>query len=810
MKTLLDDLRYARRGFVKNPGFTALILATLALGIGAVIAIFSIANGVLLRPLPFRDPDRLVRIGHVRPDTVVARPTFSPQDVEDLKVAHPGLASVSAWTYFPGLSNASLTGAGEPERLPAAAVDGAFFETLGMPAAEGRLLTPDDDRDGKNHVAVLSSSLWKRRFNGDRSIIGRPLVLDGTPFEVVGVMPPGFEFPAAEVDVWMPLSNLGEDSTPHKREIRWLDVVGRLAPGAALPQAKAGIEALYVRLARQYPDSNTGFEHALVVPLTTALTGDVRKPIALLLGAVSLVLLIGCVNVANLLLARASVRRREIGIRAALGAGHGRLIRQLLTESLLLSVTGGLLGLLLARWGIDGLMAFSGGHVPRASAIRMDSGIVLFALFLSVATGVAFGLLPALSAARGSLRGALESSGGRGGSDSRGALTLRRGLVVGEITLAVALLVGAGLLLRSFWRLTHADPGLRAESVLTLSVVVPSDLYNAEKDGPYRAQMLAALRALPGVVAAGFSKTLPLHGGGEPYPVGVEGRPDLAEYKAPGGAIIVSPGYFAALGIPILRGRDFTDSDLETGKEVMLVNRALAHALWGDAEPIGKGLIFGKSKERLEVIGVVGDVRQEGLGQTPFATMYVPMSIFPRGSLKFYLRTHGDPRALAASARAAIHRLDPDQAISGMRPLTEVVAETVAGPRFLTVLVGAFGAAALLLAAIGVYGVISFSVARRTREIGVRIALGADRAAVRRLVIREGMALAGTGLALGLVAALALSRVLSSLLFETRTHDPLTLAAVAGLLLLVALLACAIPARRAANLDPQEALRTEV
>ncbi|HEY2798040.1 MAG TPA: ABC transporter permease [Thermoanaerobaculia bacterium] len=809
MTTLMDDLRYARRAFAKNPGFTALVLATLALGIGSVVAIFSIANGVLLRPLPFRDPDRLVRIGHVRPDTVVARPTFSPQDIEDLKAAHPGLASASAWTYFPGLSTASLTGAGEPERLPAANVDGAFFETLGMPAAAGRFLTADDDREGKNHVAVISTSLWKRRFGGDRSMIGRPLVLDGTPFEVVGVMPPGFEFPSAEVDLWMPLSNLGEDSTPHRREIRWLDVVGRLAPGATLPQARAGIEALYARLAQQYPDSNKGFEHALVVPLATAVTGDVRKPIALLLGAVSLVLLIGCVNVANLLLARASVRRREIAIRAALGAGRGRLVRQLLTESLLLSFTGGLLGLLLARWGIDGLMSFAGGHVPRASGIRMDSGVVLFAVLLSVATGIAFGLLPALAAARGSVRGALEGSGARGGTDSRAARSLRRGLVVGEITLAVALLVGAGLLVRSFWRLTHADPGLRAESVLTLSVVVPSDVYNAEKDGPYRARMLAALRALPGVAAAGLSKTLPLHGGGEPYPVLVEGRPDLEKYKAPGGAIIVSPGYFSALGIPILRGRDFTDSDIETEKTVLLVNRKLARTLWGDADPIGKGLVFG-GKQRLEVIGVVGDVRQEGLGQTPFATMYVPMSIFPRGSLKFYLRTQGDPTALAASARAAIHRLDPNQAISDMQPLTEVVAETVAGPRFLTLLVGVFGAAALLLAAIGVYGVISFSVARRTREIGVRIALGADRAAVRRLVLREGMALALSGLALGLVAALALSRVLSSVLFETRTHDPVTLAVVGVLLLLVALLACAIPARRAANLDPQEALRVEV
>jgi putative ABC transport system permease protein len=809
MSTLVNDLRYALRASAKNPGFTAVVLATLALGIGSVVAIFSIANGVLVRPLPYDDPGRLVRIGHVRPETVVTRPTFSPQDVEDLSAAHPGLSSVASWTYFPGQSGASLTGAGEPERFAAAEVDGAFFATLGMRPAAGRVITRDDDRPGRNHVAVVSTSLWKRRFGGDRALIGRPIVLDGTPFEVIGVMPPAFEFPAAEVDLWLPLSNLGEDDVPHRRDVRWLDVVGRLAPDATVASARAGADALFGRLAKQYPDSNAGFEHAQVVPLATALTGDVRTPIWVLLGAVSVVLLIGCVNVANLLLARASVREREIAIRAALGAARGRLVRQLLTESLLLSLMGGLLGLLLARWGIDALMAFSGGHVPRAAGIRMDAGVVLFALLLSVATGVAFGLLPALYAASGSLRGALEGSGGRGGTESRGGIALRRGLVVGEITLAVALLVGAGLLLRSFWRLTHANSGLRPDSVLTLSIRVPEALINADKDAPYRWQMLRTLRAVPGVVAAGASKTLPLHGGGEPYAVQVEGRPDLKDYKPPGGAIIVTPGYFAALGIPILRGRDFTDADMETNRPVLLVNRTLARQLWGNADPIGKSVVFGKDM-RSEVIGLVGDVRQEGLGKAPLGAMYVPMSLFPRGSMKLYLRTPGDPAALAASARAAIHGMDPDQAISDVAPLTAVISDTVARPRFLTLLVGVFGAAALLLAAIGVYGVISFSVARRTREIGVRIALGADRSAVRRLVLREGMTLVAAGLSLGILAALAVSRTLSSVLFETPAQDPLTLAAVVGLLIVVALFACAIPARRAANLDPQEALRVEV
>jgi putative ABC transport system permease protein len=446
--------------------------------------------------------------------------------------------------------------------------------------------------------------------------------------------------------------------------------------------------------------------------------------------------------------------------------------------------------------------------VPRAGGIGMDPAVLAFALLLALVTGAAFGLLPALSASRGGLRNAIESGGGRSATEGSGGRNLRRGLVLCEITLAVALLFGAGLLMRSFWRLTHAESGIRPDSVLSLSISIPESVFVAEKDAAYRGALLSSLRALPGVVAAGASKTLPLQGGGEPYGYTVEGRPDLKTAKPEGGAIIVTSGYFAALRIPVVRGRDFTEADFETGRPVLLINRALSRSLWGNADPVGKGLTFG-GRMRIEVIGVVGDVRQEGLDRAPLPIVYVPMSLFPRGSLKIFIRSSGDLGALAAAARATIHRLDPDQAISGVAPLSDVVSSTLARPRFLTLLVGVFGAAALLLAAIGIYGVVSYSVSRRTREIGVRVALGADRAAVRRLILGEGMSLAAAGLGLGLLVALALARTLRSVLFETRAHDPATILAVAGLLSLVSLLACAIPAARAARMDPQRALRAD-
>ena len=801
------DLLYAMRGLRKNPGWNAVVVATLGIGIGAVVAIFSMARAVLLERLPYRDPDRLVRIGHLSRESARPGASFSPQDFEDLQAARPGLAQVAAWSYDPSQSAVTLIGGAEPERVATAAVSGSFFDTLGRPPLVGRTLTRDDDRPGSDHVVVLSERLWKRRFRGERGVLDRPVVLGKVPFTVVGVMPADFELPASEVDLWAPLSTVGEDSVPHRRDVRWLSTVGRLAPDATPASARAGLDALFARLARQYPESNAGFERASVVALATALTGDVRRPIWVLLGAVSLVLLIGCVNVANLLLARSTSRQREIGIRSALGASRGRLVRQLLTESVLLSIAGGLAGLLLARWGIDGLAAAAGGRLPHATAIRMDTAMAVFALALSSVTGVAFGLLPALRGSRLGVKAALEGEGARGSTADRAGLALRRSLVVGEITLAVALLVGSGLLLRSFWRLTHGDPGFRADSVLTVSIAVPDDVYSEEKDGPYREAMMASLRTVPGVVAAGSSKTLPLRGGGEPYRFTAEGRPDLEAFAPDGGVTIVTPGYFSALRIPILRGRDFDQSDMDTSRAVLIVNRSLARTLWGDADPIGRHMSIGDT--RFDVVGLAGDVRLEGLDRRPPAAIYVPEARFPRGTMKVFLRTTGEPSAIAGAVRAAIRRVDPNQPITGLAPLTSVVWDTVARPRFLTELVALFAVSALLLAAVGVYGVLSFSVSRRTREIGLRMALGADGAAVRRLVVAEGMRLAAIGLAIGIPAALVLSRGLRSLLFEIPPSDPVTIVSVSGLLGAVALAACTIPAIRASRLDPQVALRRD-
>jgi predicted permease len=808
MNAVLQDLRYAFRNLRTSPGWNAIVVLTLGLGIGAVVAIFSVARGILIDPLPYRDPGRLVRIGHVSRESARPGASFSPQDFEDLEAASPRLSAVAAWSYDPSQSAMTMTGGGEPERVATAAVSGSFFETIGRAPIAGRALTRSDDRPGSNRVVVISERLWKRHFGGDRGIVGRPVTLSGKPFTVAGVMPADFELPAAEVDLWLPLSTVGDDAVPHRREVRWMSVIGRLAPGATDATARAALDALFSRLAREYPESNAGFDRASVVSLENVLTGDVREPIWVLLGAVSVVLLVGCVNVANLLLARAAVRRREIGIRSALGASRGRIVGQLLTESVLLSLTGGLFGLLLARWGIDGLAPALEGRVPRAMAIRMDPAIVGFALGLSILTGIAFGLLPALRGSRGSLRDALEGGGSRGGTQDRAGVALRRSLVVGEIALAVALLVGSGLLLRSFWRLTHGDPGFRADSVLTVSIAVPDDVYAQEKDGPYRDAMMASLRTIRGVVAAGASKTLPLRGGGEPYRFTVADRPELKAFAPDGGVTIVMPGYFSALRIPIVRGREFDQTDMETSRPVVIVNRSLARSLWGDADPIGRTMAIGDTP--FDVVGVAGDVRLEGLDRRPPAAIYVPEARFPRGTMKVFLRTSGDPTVIAPDVRAAIRRVDPNQPITALAPLTDVVGSTVARPRLLTELVGVFAAAALLLAALGVYGVISFSVARRTREIGLRMALGADRAAVHRLVVGEGMRLAASGLLIGIPAALILSRALRGLLFEVPPGDPPTLLAVSSLLTVVAFAACAIPARRASRLDPQTALRVDV
>lgn len=805
MNNILQDLRYAFRTFLKAPGFTAVVVATLALGIGANTAIFTVVRGVLLKALPYRDPDRLVRIGHVRPEGALLQGTFSPQDFEDLARERPGFASMAAYQFVPGLTGINLLGKGEPVRLSVCYVSPDFFETLGVSAAAGRLLSREENVPGRDRGAVVSGRLRAGALAGADGAPGRSALLDGERFTIVGVMPRSFQFPAAEVDLWLPVSLLGEDAVPHRRGVRWLEAVGRLAPGATLEQARAGTTTLFARLEKENPESNRGFGRALVVPLEKSLLGEVRTPLLVLLAAVCLVLLIACANVANLLLARATARRREIAIRMALGARPGRIARQLLTESTVLALLGGGLGLLAAQWGVDGLLALTAGRIPRSDQVRPDAAMAAFALGVSLLTGILFGLLPALRAIRPQIAPALEA-GGRTGTGSR--KDIRRALVVAEMVLAALLLTGAGLLAKSFWRLIEVHSGLRAERVLALSLTLPMWKYpEPEREEAYRSELLRRVRGIPGVVAAGGSKTMPLSGGGEAYRVSLPGRSAPSDLIQPAsGVIIVTPGYFAALGITLLQGRDFTERDIDTKAPVIVVNRVLARQLWPGQDPVGKTLMFGP-RARYEVIGVAADVRHGGLRQSPGGAIYGPISHFPRASLKIFLRTAADPLSVAQAARAAIRSLEPDQVISDVVPLPQAVSETVARPRFYAWMLGIFAAFALLLAGSGLYAVTSYGIEQRTREIGVRMALGADRRRVLLLVVGEALKTSLLGLVLGLAASAAASRLLASLLFEVRPLDPSVLAAVAVFLLTAAVLASSAPALRAARLDPIEALR---
>ncbi|HKA36475.1 MAG TPA: ABC transporter permease [Thermoanaerobaculia bacterium] len=806
MNSLFQDIRYALRSFAKAPGFTLTVVATLALGIGANTAIFSVVHGVLVKSLPYRDPDRIVRVGHVRPEGGRLPGTFSPQDFEDLEREKPALSTVSSFQFVAGHTTLSLTGRGEPAQLEACFVSPGFFETLGVVPAAGRPFVAQENTPGRDTVAVLSSRLWTRLFGEEAPASGRTLTVNGAPFTVVGVMPPSFQFPSQQVDLWVPVSQLTEDAVPHRRDVRWLEVVARLKPGATIEQARAGAGVLFARLEREYPDSNRGFGQALVVPLEKSLVGEVRTPLLVLLGAVGLVLLIACANVANLLLARSAARGREIAIRTALGAKPSRLLRQLLTESVLLALLGGAAGLAAAYWGVEGLLALTAGRIPRADEIRPDAAVTAFAAALSVVTGILFGILPARRSLDTAIASALEW-GGRGASGSRS--DVRRSLVVAETVLAAMLLAGAGLLGKSFWKLIHVPSGVSPQRVLAVSLSIPAWKYSElEKESAYRSEILRRLRALPGVIAAGGSKTMPLSGGGEAYKFRLPGDADPTRFIQPAsGTIIVTPGYFAALGIPLLRGRGFTEQDLSTGAAVLLVNQAMARQIWPGEDPVGKAIIIGKI--RYEVIGVAGDVRHEGLLSTPGTAVYGPVSHFPRSSLRVFLRTAGDPRALAAPARAAIRALDPDQTISSIEPLTDAVSQSVSRPRFYASLLGIFAALAILMAGSGLYAVLSYGIARRTREIGVRMAMGASTRDVVLMVSREGLATSALGIAVGLLASIAAGRLLAGLLFDVRPFDPPILGAAALFLLAVAAAASAVPAFRASRVDPMTALRAE-
>ncbi|MFL6232025.1 MAG: ADOP family duplicated permease [Thermoanaerobaculia bacterium] len=802
-----QDLRFAGRQLWKSPGFTLVAVLTLALGIGATTAIFSVVYGVLLRPLPFEEPGRLVRPYFVDP-AGETHGAFSPPNFLDFKAASRTLAGLTS------VENGTLNlsgGGSQPERLQAALVGANFFKVLGIPPIKGRTFAPGEDRPGAPRVAVVSEKLWRQRFGSDPGLVGRSLTLDGQPYAVIGILRKGAQLPSA-ADVWVPKVFSAQELK--QRGAVYFAAIGRLAPGATLRQARAEADVLGHRLATQYPKANASYFQTMTVDsLEERMLGDTRKPLMILLGAVGFVLLIACVNVANLLLVRAAAREGEIVIRAALGAGRGRIVRQLLTESLVLALAGGAAGVALASWITRTLVALGPRGIPRLEQARVDGTALLFALGISLLAGVLFGLAPALQTSRTDLSGVIRE--GTRGSKGRG--TRARGLlVVVEMALAVVLLAGAGLLIRSFSRLQNVDPGFRAGHVLTFKVTLPQGKY---PDDPrvraFTSALLERAAALPGVTAAGATAFgLPLSGEDESLTFTVAGRPPAPPGKEESIRIAtVTPGYFKLLGIRVTRGREFLPQDRDGGQPVVMINEAAARQFFPGEEPLRKRVEIGWRVNGVphggEIVGIVADFKQDALQREVEPQLFMPYDQTPVEALSVVLRSSGDPGALAPEIRPVVRALDPDLPVYELQPLAESVAGSTSQSRFYMLLLGGFAVIALLLAAVGIYGVIAYAVRQRTQEIGIRMALGASRDRVLRMVVGQGMVLALVGAVAGLLGALVATRGMRSLLFEVSASDPATYTGVALVLVAVAAVAAYLPARRAARTEPNLALRGE-
>jgi predicted permease len=814
MDSFLQDIRYSLRRLLKSPGFTLVVILTLALGIGANTAIFSAVNAVLLRPLGYGDPGRLVTIEHLYPSLGGMKAPVSVPGFLDYQRASSmeSMAVEVNWA-------ANLTGQGEPERLQGARVTGRLFTTLAVPALHGRTLLPGEDSAGREHVVVLSYGLWQRLFGAAGDVVNRSMALNGETYQVVGVMPREFHDPQnRNVDLWVPLVFRPDQMTDDQRTTEFLNLVARVRPGVPLPRAAAEIRTMAEQLKRRYPDSYPPDWSLVTTPLAQHMVGDVRPDLLVLLGAVGFVLLIACANVANLLLARAAARSKEIAVRTALGASRDRLIRQLLTESVLLALIGGVLGLFLAFWGVRAIIAINPANLPRADEIGVDGPVMVFTLMVSLLTGLLFGLAPAVHTAATDLHGMLKE-GGRGSAGDRGGQGLRRMLVIAEVALSLTLLTGAGLLIKSFARLQGVDPGFNPDRLLTFNLSLPPARYPSDTAQiAFFDQVFPALTAVPGVRAAGAASVLPFSGGWTTGGFQIEGYQPPPKQPGPWGDIrIVSPGYFQTLGIPLRRGRLLEDQDRSGSLEVAVIDDEFVRRYWPHDDPIGKRFTFGAPagatdttlREWIQVVGVVGHTKQEGLDAENRLQLYLPYRQAGRAMLTFAVRTAGAPEQYVNQVRRAVQSIDPEQPLSNIRTMDELISRSVGQRRLSMMLLSLFSGIALVLASVGIYGLMSYSVAQRSRELGVRIALGAERLDVLRLVLRQGMSLALTGIVIGVGAAFGLSRLIESQLYGIHATDPTTFIAVAVLLGVTALTANLIPAWRATRVDPAVVLREE-
>ncbi|MBL8171883.1 MAG: ABC transporter permease [Acidobacteria bacterium] len=804
METLFQDLRYGIRTLLKQPGFSMVAIIILALGIGASTAIFTVVNAALIRSLPYRAPEQLYHLWETTPQKEYARREFSYPDYQDYQ-QNQVFDGVAAYTGGGGI----LTGYGEPERIFSPGASANFFTTLGVEPFLGRTFQPGEDKPGAPRVVVLSYGWWQRRFGGDQNILGQSLTISGLPYTVVGILPPGFQFALRPADVWLPYQP-GEAQLT-RRFMHGTNMIARLKSDVPLAQAQTAMSEIASRIEREHQASHAGTTVTLI-PLQEQMVGQVKPILLLLLGAVGFVLLIACANVASLLLTRSLARQKEIAIRAALGAGRGRIVRQLLTESVLLSVAGGVAGLLIARWGIDGLVAMLPqtqlNALPFLNNLHVDGGILAFACGLSLVTGVVFGLAPALQTARLDLQEALKE-GGRSASSS-GRQRLRSTLVVTEIALAVVLLVGAGLMMKSLLRLLQVNLGFNPENVLTMTVALPTSKYSEpQRRIQFHTALQERISALPGVSSVGAVNILPLIGGNTTR-FTIEGDPAPPPGQEIEANIRVSDEhYFQTLGVPLLAGRFFDARDTADAPDVVIINKSLADRVFAGRDPIGRRLNYGGNFDAEVIVGVVGDVKITGLDDAIKPVVYNPLRQAAPLASGFVVRTQVDPAAVINAIRNECRALETDAALFNVRTVEEIMADSPATftRRLPALLIGIFAGVALLLAAVGIYGVVAYSVRQQTHDIGIRMALGAQVSDITKMVLRQGLALALAGIGVGTLAAIFLTRLLGSLLFEVKPSDPLTFVVVASVLCAVSLLACWVPARRAAKVDPLDALR---